>query len=100
MDNNVHPAGTIRLTNALIQANRRFDRIIIPGRAHGYAQYQPSRRARTGSTATSPNTTAPSCRSGGSGRYSRGGRLPRTPAHWIGETVARMETAPRRSPAA
>jgi dipeptidyl aminopeptidase/acylaminoacyl peptidase len=36
MDNNVHPAGTIRLANALIRANKRFDLMIMPGQAHGY----------------------------------------------------------------
>jgi dipeptidyl aminopeptidase/acylaminoacyl peptidase len=41
MDNNVHPGGTIRLVNALIQQNKRFDMMILPGRAHGFAEYQP-----------------------------------------------------------
>ncbi len=41
MDNNVHPGGTIRLVNALIQQNKRFDMMIMPGRAHGFAEYQP-----------------------------------------------------------
>ena len=41
MDNNVHPGGTIRLVNALIKANKRFDFILLPGKAHGYADYQP-----------------------------------------------------------
>ena len=36
MDNNVHPAGTMRLVNALIKANKRFDLLIIPGARHGY----------------------------------------------------------------
>ena len=36
MDNNVHPAGTIRLVDALIKANKRFDLLIIPGARHGY----------------------------------------------------------------
>jgi dipeptidyl-peptidase 4 len=40
MDNNVHPAGTVRLANALIRANKRFDFFIMPGRAHGYADMQ------------------------------------------------------------
>jgi dipeptidyl-peptidase 4 len=40
MDNNVHPAGTIRLANALIKANRRFDFFIMPGKAHGYGDMQ------------------------------------------------------------
>jgi dipeptidyl-peptidase-4 len=41
MDNNVHPGNTIRLVNALIKANKRFDFMLLPGRAHGYAEYQP-----------------------------------------------------------
>jgi dipeptidyl aminopeptidase/acylaminoacyl peptidase len=41
MDNNVHPAGTIRLADALIKANKRFDLFIMPGKAHGFGDYQP-----------------------------------------------------------
>jgi len=41
MDNNVHYAGTIRLMNALIRANKRFDLMVMPGQAHGYGQLQP-----------------------------------------------------------
>lgn len=40
MDNNVHPAGTIRLANALIKANKRFDFFIMPGKRHGYGDMQ------------------------------------------------------------
>ncbi len=36
LDNNVHPGGTIRLANALIKANKRFDFFIYPGEPHGY----------------------------------------------------------------
>jgi len=36
IDNNVHPANTIRLANALIKANKRFDFFIFPGQRHGY----------------------------------------------------------------
>jgi len=36
MDNNVHPAGTMRLVDALIKAKKRFDMLIIPGARHGY----------------------------------------------------------------
>ncbi len=36
MDNNVHPANTIRLANALIKANKRFDFFLFPGKRHGY----------------------------------------------------------------
>ena len=41
MDNNVHPAGTIRLINALIRANKRFDFMVMPGQAHGYGNMTP-----------------------------------------------------------
>ncbi len=40
LDNNVHPAGTIRLVNALIKANKRFDFMIMPGKPHGYGDMQ------------------------------------------------------------
>jgi dipeptidyl aminopeptidase/acylaminoacyl peptidase len=36
IDNNVHPGGTIRVANALIKANKRFDLVILPGQRHGY----------------------------------------------------------------
>lgn len=36
IDNNVHPANTIRVANALIRANKRFDLVILPGQRHGY----------------------------------------------------------------
>ncbi len=36
MDNNVHPAGTIRVINALIRANKRFDMLFLPGQRHGF----------------------------------------------------------------
>jgi dipeptidyl-peptidase 4 len=36
IDNNVHPANTIRMANALIKANKRFDLVILPGQRHGY----------------------------------------------------------------
>lgn len=41
MDNNVHPGGTIRMVNALIKANKRFDFILLPGQPHGYGPMQP-----------------------------------------------------------
>jgi dipeptidyl aminopeptidase/acylaminoacyl peptidase len=37
IDNNVHPANTYRVVDALIKANKRFDFQIIPGKRHGYA---------------------------------------------------------------
>jgi dipeptidyl aminopeptidase/acylaminoacyl peptidase len=35
-DNNVHHAGTVRMAEALIRANKRFDYFIFPGQRHGY----------------------------------------------------------------
>ena len=37
IDNNVHPAGTYRVVDALIKANKRFDFILLPGQRHGFA---------------------------------------------------------------
>jgi dipeptidyl-peptidase 4 len=37
VDNNVHPANTIRLMDALIKANKRFDFFMLPGKRHAYA---------------------------------------------------------------
>jgi dipeptidyl-peptidase-4 len=36
IDNNVHPANTMRMANALIKANKRFDLVLLPGQRHGY----------------------------------------------------------------
>ncbi len=36
IDNNVHPANTIRMANALIKANKRFDFMLLPGQRHGF----------------------------------------------------------------
>jgi dipeptidyl-peptidase-4 len=36
IDNNVSPANTIRLMNALIKANKRFDFVLLPGQRHAY----------------------------------------------------------------
>ncbi len=36
IDNNVHPGNTIRMANALIKANKRFDFFVFPGQRHGY----------------------------------------------------------------
>ncbi|MEO5815578.1 MAG: DPP IV N-terminal domain-containing protein, partial [Gemmatimonadaceae bacterium] len=41
MDNNVHPGNTVRLVNALIKANKRFDYMVLPGKPHGYGDMQP-----------------------------------------------------------
>lgn len=36
VDNNVHPAGTIRMVKSFINANKRFDFILFPGSRHGF----------------------------------------------------------------
>jgi dipeptidyl aminopeptidase/acylaminoacyl peptidase len=36
VDNNVHHAGTFRVAEALIRANKRFDMFVFPGQRHGY----------------------------------------------------------------
>ena len=36
IDDNVHPANTIRVANALIRAGKRFDMLILPGQKHGF----------------------------------------------------------------
>jgi len=41
MDDNVHPAGTLRLVEALIRANKRFDFMMLPGKPHAYGDMQP-----------------------------------------------------------
>jgi len=38
IDNNVHPANTMRLVDALIKANKRFDMLIVPGARHGFGR--------------------------------------------------------------
>ena len=35
-DNNVHPANTLRMADALIKANKRFDFFMFTGQRHGY----------------------------------------------------------------
>ncbi|TDH25580.1 S9 family peptidase [Segetibacter sp. 3557_3] len=40
IDNNVSPANTIRVVNALIKANKRFDLVILPGQRHAYGDMQ------------------------------------------------------------
>lgn len=39
IDNNVHPGNSIRVVNALIKANKRFDFMIMPGKRHGFGDY-------------------------------------------------------------
>nr|MBA2746004.1 prolyl oligopeptidase family serine peptidase [Flavisolibacter sp.] len=36
IDNNVHPANTTRMVNALIRANKRFEMLVLPGQRHGF----------------------------------------------------------------
>ncbi len=36
VDDNVHPANTYRMAEALINAGKRFDMLVLPGGAHGY----------------------------------------------------------------
>jgi dipeptidyl-peptidase-4 len=36
IDNNVNPANTIRLINALVKANKRFEYVLLPGQRHAY----------------------------------------------------------------
>lgn len=36
IDNNVHPANTIRVADALIRANKRFDFLYLPTQRHGF----------------------------------------------------------------
>ncbi|KJD31940.1 peptidase S9 [Tamlana nanhaiensis] len=38
VDNNVHPGSTIRMANALINANKRFDFMLLPGQRHGFGK--------------------------------------------------------------
>ena len=39
MDNNVHPANTYRLVDALIREGKRFDMMIFPEARHGFGRY-------------------------------------------------------------
>jgi dipeptidyl aminopeptidase/acylaminoacyl peptidase len=41
LDNNVHPANTLRLVDALIKANKKFDMLYLPATRHGFGTYQP-----------------------------------------------------------
>jgi dipeptidyl aminopeptidase/acylaminoacyl peptidase len=36
IDNNVHPANSVRVADALIKANKRFDFILVPGQRHAF----------------------------------------------------------------
>ncbi len=39
IDDNVHPGNTIRMANALIRANKRFDFFMMPGQRHAYGDF-------------------------------------------------------------
>ena len=39
IDSNVHPGNTIRMVNALIKENKRFDFMIMAGQKHGFGKY-------------------------------------------------------------
>jgi dipeptidyl-peptidase-4 len=39
IDNNVHPANTLRVVDALIKAGKRFDFMLFPGKRHGYGDF-------------------------------------------------------------
>jgi len=41
VDNNVHPANTLRLADELIKKGKRFDMMIFPGKRHAYDEYTP-----------------------------------------------------------
>lgn len=41
VDDNVHPANTIRLANALIKNDKQFDMMMLPGQRHGFGEYSP-----------------------------------------------------------
>ena len=36
-DNNVHPANTLRMADALLRAGKNFDLVILPGQSHGFS---------------------------------------------------------------
>ncbi|MGN0022326.1 MAG: alpha/beta hydrolase family protein, partial [Sphingobacterium hotanense] len=38
IDNNVHPANSIRMVDALIKANKRFDFVLLPGQRHAFGE--------------------------------------------------------------
>ena len=41
IDNNVHPANTMRLVNELVKAGKRFDFMLLPGQRHGFGDMTP-----------------------------------------------------------
>lgn len=46
MDENVDPASTMQVVNALVKARKRFDLVIIPGHGHGAAETEYGRARR------------------------------------------------------
>ena len=40
VDDNVHPANTIRVVDALIKAGKRFDLVMLPGQRHAYGDME------------------------------------------------------------
>ena len=40
VDNNVHPANTLRMADALLKAGKNFDLVILPGQSHGFMGIQ------------------------------------------------------------
>jgi len=41
IDSNVHPGNTLRVVDALIAANKRFDFMMLPGQQHAYGNEVP-----------------------------------------------------------
>jgi dipeptidyl-peptidase-4 len=39
VDNNVHPANTIRVANALMKAGKRFEMVVVPGQRHAFGEF-------------------------------------------------------------
>lgn len=39
IDNNVHPANTMRVANALMKAGKRFDFLLVPGQRHSFGEF-------------------------------------------------------------
>jgi dipeptidyl-peptidase-4 len=46
MDENVDPASTMQVVNALVKADKDFDLLVVPGRGHGAAESDYGRRRR------------------------------------------------------
>lgn len=40
VDDNVHPGNTLRVADALIKANKRFDLVVLPGQRHAYGDME------------------------------------------------------------